>query len=169
MRTTRTNIRARFFKLAKIVPIHSTNRLSDSFIRKDKIFDLLARKTFDNPHLLKLLLREAKEWGRQARDETSCALLGYIYYCAQNFRMAEKYFLKTVALNPRNLDNWFDLAFSLYHQGLQKHELAKKILFNFNICVSHFKKENIRSNQLKNYLVYINKRGNCKTNLEPET
>lgn len=121
-----------FFRIARVFPFHETNRLEDRCIRKDKVFDQLAEKVFDNPRLLLLLGHKIKGWLKAEKSEFTYALAGYIYYCQKDFKKAEKYFFKTVNLNPKNLDNWFDLAFCLYHQDKKRHRIAIKMFFNFD-------------------------------------
>lgn len=125
-------IRLEFFKLTGILLRHPTNRVRDRFLRKDKVFDALARRLFDNPDLLPLLMKKQKQWLKLDQSELTFCLSGYLYYCGEDFPEAERYFLKAVNKNAQNLDNWFDLAFSLYHQEKEKQELAIKIFFNFD-------------------------------------
>ncbi len=112
----------------------------------------MATKAFDHPHLLPLLVEKTRKWQTLANTETQWALMGYIFYCSEDFKQAQKCFLKTLQINPRNLDNWFDLAFSLYHQGQEKHELAKKIIFNFDWCARFFAKKKLTLQILKKSL-----------------
>lgn len=132
-------IKAEFYRLTKMIPLHETNRLEERSLRKDVIFHDLAEKAFDNPKLLDLLAMKIKAWLRLSRSEFTYALAGYIYYCKDDFKRAEKYFLRAINENPRNLDNWFDLAFSLYHQEEARNNLAKKILFNFDRYYKYFR------------------------------
>ena len=145
-------IQIEFFKLTGITLSHKTNRLKDRCIRKDRIFEPLAKKIFDNPLLLKLLLYKAKKWDNGENEEPVHALLGYLYYCAEDFKKAQTYFLKTISANPKNLDNWFDLSFSLYHQGINKQNLAIKLFFLFDRCVHSVKKKKLTLKYLENLL-----------------
>jgi tetratricopeptide (TPR) repeat protein len=132
------NIKKEFFKITKIPPFHRTNRLEDRVIRRDIIFNLLAEKVFDHPKLLDLLTKKIKEWLRFDESELTYCLAGYIYYLKEDFRKARDYFLKAIDKNPQNLDNWFDLAFSLYHLGKPEQELAKDIIFNFDLFTKFY-------------------------------
>ncbi len=146
------SIEREFFRITGILPFHPSNVLNDRFIRKDKIFDRLAKKVFDHPGLLEFLIEKTKKWQKLPMNESTCALMGYIYYCKEDFKQAEKYFLKAIQMNPWNLDNWFDFAFSLYHQNKEKHKLAKGILFNFDWCVRFFSNQKINFKSLKRAL-----------------
>jgi len=141
-----------FTRLTSIIPAHGTNRLSDKCIRKDIIFHNLSEKAFDQPKLLDLLTIKIKQWLKLNKSEFTYCLAGYIYYCKDDFKKAEKYFLKAIDRNPQNLDNWFDLAFSLYHQDDRKYDLAKKILFNFDLCLSGFKDKPVSLKALETFL-----------------
>ena len=145
-------IQIEFFKLTGIALSHKTNRLKDRCIRKDRIFEPLAKKIFDNPRLLKLLLYQAEKWDKGENEEPVNALLGYLYYCAEDFEKAQTYFLKTTSENPKNLDNWLDLSFSLYHQGINKQNLAIKLFFNFDRCVYSVKKQKLTLGYLEKFL-----------------
>ena len=128
-------IKKEFFRLTRIPPIHRTNFLQDKQIRRDEIFHPLADRAFDYPQLLEILVKKAKIWLKMDKSEFTFCLAGYIYYLKQDFKSAENCFLKAIEKNPLNLDNWFDFAFSLYHQNKAKHELAKSIFFNFDIFI----------------------------------
>jgi len=144
--------RLEFFKIARIFPFHETNRLKDHCIRKDKIFDPLAEKIVDNPKILVLLSHKIKEWLRIEKSEFTYALAGYIYYCQKDFKKAEKFFFKAVNLNPENLDNWFDLAFCLYHQDIKRHRIAIKMFFNFDHSVKFLQIGKISLSSLDRFL-----------------
>jgi tetratricopeptide (TPR) repeat protein len=126
--------RKEFFRITNITPLRLTNRIEDNVLRKDVIFNSLANRVFDSPRLLDLLTVKLESWLAREHDEFIYALAGYIYYLRKEYGTAEKYFLKAVNKNPLNLDNWYDLAFSLYHQGDRKYRLAKRILFNLEGC-----------------------------------
>jgi len=141
-----------FTIIAGFIPLHPTNRLGDFCLRKDTIFARLSEKTFDNLGLLELLTKKIKHWLALKKNEMSYAIAGYVYYLNDDFAQAEKYFLKAINKNRENLDNWFDLAFSLYHQGDKKHALAKMILFNFDYCVENFKNRKVNLKALEKAL-----------------
>lgn len=144
-----------FIELTQILPLHSTNKLEDRCSRKDIISEKLAERIFDNPSLLDLLKIKIGHWLKLHKGELTYSLAGYIYYFKDEFLRSEKYFLKAVNKNPENLDNWFDLAFSLYHQGLRKHNLAKQILFNFDFCVKFFNRKPISLKSIESKLRHL--------------
>ena len=125
-------VKKEFFLITKILPLRRINLLKDNQARRDAIFPLLADKVFDHPELLGILKRKVKEWLKKDKSEFTYLIVGYTYYLSQNFKQAEACLFKALEKNPRNLDIWFDFAFSLYHQGKAKHELAKEILFNYD-------------------------------------
>lgn len=131
-------IKKDFYWITRIIPIHATNYLENRVIRKDMIFEQLAEKTFDNPGLLNILLKKIKIWLSQDKSEFTNCLAGYIYYLKEDFGKAKKYFLRAIERNSCNLDNWFDLAFSLYHLDEREQKLAKDILFNFDLFIKLF-------------------------------
>lgn len=148
-RAGKVNVKKEFFSITSILPLRLKNNLSDEIIRKDAVFDLLAEKVFDHPQLLRLLLKKITRWLKYGKSEFTFSLSGYVHYLNKDFRRAEKYFLKSVNLNPANLDNWFDLAFSLYHQSDYRNLLAKKILFNFDYCAKLSNKTKISLNRIE--------------------
>ena len=46
-------------------------------------------------------------------------------------------FLKTISINPDNLDNWMDLAFTLRHLG--ESLISEGILFYFPYVIHYYK------------------------------
>jgi tetratricopeptide (TPR) repeat protein len=148
-----TKVREEFFRISKVIPFHPTNRLEEKILRKSRIFDLLTLAVFDNPHILKLLSLRLCEWLKIDRSEFIYVVAGYIYYLQEDFLEAEKYFLKAISLNPDNLDNWYDLAFSLYHQDNRKFSLAKEILFNFDRCIRIFRNKKVTLKKLEQLLI----------------
>ena len=151
-RRNKINVKKEFLSITSILPLRLKNDLSDGIIRKDAVFDLLAEKVFDHPQLLRLLLKKIKRWLKCEKNEFIFSLFGYVHYLNKDFRKAEKSFLKSVNLSPGNLDNWFDLAFSLYHQSDYRNCLAKKILFNFDYCAKLSGKRKISLNRIKRLL-----------------
>jgi len=115
------------------LPQRETNKLKDRLQRKDSVFPFLANRVFDHPKLLTILKEKIKYWLKLDNSETVLALAGYIYYLDDNFVKAENYFYKCLKINPENLDNWVDLIFSLYHQGVRKNKIAKAILFDIDL------------------------------------
>ncbi|MCM8797658.1 MAG: hypothetical protein NC923_07295 [Candidatus Omnitrophica bacterium] len=141
-----------FMMIAGFKPLHPTNRVCDFNLRKDIIFSCLAEKIFDNPRLLHVLMKKMKYWLVSEKSELTYAMAGYLYYIKEDFKGAERYFLKAINENKENLDNWFDLAFSLYHQLDKKHNLGKMILFNFDFCVENFKNKKVNLKELEKAL-----------------
>ena len=136
-------IRQEFQRLTLLfLPERETNQLKDGVHRKDSVFPFLADIIFDHPRLLIVLKKMIKYWLKLDDSETVLALAGYIYYLDNDFRKAESYFCKCVEKNSKNVDNWVDLAFSLYHQGDKKNGIAKAILFNFDLFIKKFKTSN---------------------------
>lgn len=133
-------IQQEFKKLTLLsLPERETNKLEDKIQRKDSVFPFLTDTIFDHPRLLIVLKKKIKYWLTQDNSETVLALAGYIYYLDDAFIKTEGYFCKCVEKNPKNIDNWVDLAFSLYHQGDKKNRMAKAILFNFDLFIGSFK------------------------------
>jgi len=122
------------------LPKRQTNQLEDKVQRKDSVFPFLADIVFDHPRLLTVLKKKIKYWLKLNKSETIFALAGYIHYLDNNFIKSENYFCKCVEQNPKNIDNWVDLIFSLYHQGDKKNRIAKAILFNFDLFVKRFRR-----------------------------
>jgi tetratricopeptide (TPR) repeat protein len=117
--------------------LRSTNNLSENIERKDLLFSNLAILCFSNPAQFRVLRKESKPWRDQTNSETVMALLGAISYIAEDYPQAKKYFLKAIALNPDNLDNWTDLAFALRHLG--KTKISDCILFHFDYVIYYYK------------------------------
>lgn len=115
-----------------------TNSLLEKIVKKDQLFEDLARLYFDKPKKFGQLSKEILPLINQKEnpDETLLALAGYLYYIQENFKKAKIYFLKCVNLNPQNLDNWIDLAFTLRHLGNDK--LANGILFNYDYIIHYY-------------------------------
>ncbi len=114
-----------------------TNYLSDRTERKDSIFNQLAILYFFAPKKFNKLKRKIKGWLSKDQSETIFALAGYIYYITQDFNKAKKYFLRNIAINPDNLDNWTDLAFALRHNN--EYKISNGMLFHHNFLVYYYK------------------------------
>jgi len=140
------------FKTINILPFNFVKGRENNSVERWGIFHALADKVFDNPRLLHLLDIKIKQWLKKEKTEFIYSLAGYIWYLKDNYIKAEKYFLKALCQCPYNLDNWLNLAFSLYHQGDRKHSLAKKILFRFDYCVNYFGKKKITIKELTDFL-----------------
>lgn len=131
-----------FYVLTRIPPVYKSSILEEALARGSYTFDLLAEKVFDHPRLLVILTHKLKDWLKAGRSEVVFSLAGYIHYLKEDYKHAQEFFLKAINSNPVNLDNWFDLAFSLYHQTDAKNALAKKIFFNFDFCANVLSKKN---------------------------
>jgi tetratricopeptide (TPR) repeat protein len=116
----------------------ATNFLSERVIRKDNLLEKLSRLYFENPKKFNKISKKILPLInlKKTQSETLLALAGYFYYIQENFQEAKNYFLKCIQLNPKNLDNWFDLAFALRHLG--EYELSEGILFNFDYIIYYF-------------------------------
>jgi tetratricopeptide (TPR) repeat protein len=134
-------VQKEFFVLTRILlQKRVTNRIDANTLPNNFTFSLLAEKIFDYPNILRFLKKKIKNWLSIDKSENTFLLAGYIYYLDNDFDRARKYFLKAVESNPENLDNWLDLAFCLYHCPEKINELAKDILFNFDLFIQFFKK-----------------------------
>jgi len=114
-----------------------TNYLTGYVERRDSFFSHLATIYFSNPETFKKLKTKIKSWLKEEESETVFALAGYIYYLSDDFKKAKMYFLKTISLNPDNLDNWIDLSFALRHNG--EYDISRDILFNYNYVMYYYK------------------------------
>jgi len=119
-----------------------TNYLSEKTMRKDYLFEKLSRFYLEKPTKFKELTKKVLPLINKIPfpDESLLALAGYLCYIKEDFKKAQKYFLKCLNLNPRNLDTWLDLAFTLRHLGQIK--LANKIIFYFDQIVPFFSLSN---------------------------
>ena len=114
-----------------------TNNLSLHTERLDSLFTQLAHLHCSKPNSIKLLADKVGYWIKKSPSETLHALAGYVFYIREDFNTAKKHFLKTIALNPDNLDNWIDLAFCLRH--LRDEKTSNGILFNYRIVIHYYK------------------------------
>jgi len=154
-----TFIQKQFQKITSFKLIErETNHLSENIHRKDSLFEKLTRFYFDYPEKFARLCQEILPLIEKESnpDETILALVGYLYYLQEKFQKAKIYFLKCVNLNPQNLDNWIDLAFTLRHLG--ENKLANGILFNYDYLIHYyhfFKLSNCSFSELKNLISKI--------------
>ncbi|MFA5038952.1 MAG: hypothetical protein WC732_04665 [Candidatus Omnitrophota bacterium] len=118
------------YKTTGILPYYRPNELSSRLIRGNSLMDSLAEKVFDHPELLVLLRKKVAYWLSWDHSDFTFCLAGSVYYLAEQYKKAEQLFLKGLAKNTKNIDLWLDLAFSLYHQGTDKQELAREIIFS---------------------------------------
>lgn len=114
-----------------------TNYLSNRVERKDPLFPQLTIIYFSDPQKFKRCKQRIRLWLKKEHSETTFALAGYIYYIIEDFKKAKNYFLKTVSINPDNLDNWIDLAFSLRQLG--EYRVSNGIIFNHNYAIYYYK------------------------------
>ena len=86
--------------------------------RTDHVFQRLAELIYIKPAAGRLLRRRLAGWLRRwPRREYVWAVAGYVAYCERRYGDAEKAFFRAVQLEPRNVDDWLDLALTLRHQG----------------------------------------------------
>lgn len=138
-----------------------TNYPSDRVERKDSLFSQLAILYFSDRQRFKKLQQKVKDWLRKEKSETIFALAGYIYYITEDFNKTRQYFLKAISLNPHNLDNWMDLAFSLRHLG--EFRVSNGILFNYDYVIHYYNYLSLRGSnyvKLKKLILEIIKRTN---------
>ncbi|TRZ51842.1 MAG: hypothetical protein D4S01_04040 [Dehalococcoidia bacterium] len=138
------SVKADFFKTFHFLPAHETNHLNDKIRRKDIILFKLSEKVFDSPILLKLLMFQSRQWLKREKTELAFSIAGYAHYLDRQYRRAVKFFLKSIEKNPLNVDNWFDLAFSLYHSDGKDLELSKAIIFDHDFFIDYYHKLNIK-------------------------
>ena len=115
---------------------HRTNRYDDYIERKDSLFWLVTMLFYEKPSEFKSLLKRAP--ASKEPDEVWSALTGYLHYVNGDYRFARDCFLRAVALNPDNLDNWFDLTFALRH--LSEYECSDAILFHYGLVRHYYMK-----------------------------
>ncbi|MCX5696211.1 MAG: tetratricopeptide repeat protein [Candidatus Omnitrophica bacterium] len=114
-----------------------TNNVSGYAEREDSLFPQLAVLYYSCPSKFNQLKGKINDWLKAQEDETILALAGYVYYISEDFKKAKEYFLKAIALNPDNLDNWMDLAFVLRHNG--EYRISRGILFNYSYVMYYYK------------------------------
>lgn len=120
------------------LPAREANRLGDRVTRKDTLFNRLARFAFDHPERVEALV----EWTRARARKFDCPQLwelhGYASYLAEDWREAAHAFMRSLELDPENLDTWLDLAFSLIHLGVS---LGTEILFDHDQFIRLYREE----------------------------
>jgi len=152
IKNNQAKVKLDFYRLTGVAPLHRMNKISDNCLGKNVVFNNLAERVFDSPSLVEFLEKKVKQWLKIDRSEFTYMLAGYVYYFKEEFEISDKFFIKAINLNPENLDNWFCLAFSLYHQEEPEHNLAKNILFNFDYCIDKFKDTAVSKKALKDNL-----------------
>ncbi|MDP1852649.1 MAG: hypothetical protein Q8L26_00350 [Candidatus Omnitrophota bacterium] len=136
-----------------------TNYISGYIERIDSLFYRLSILYFSSPEKLRMLQGKIKNWLKEEQIETIFSLAGYIYYIAEDFSQAKKYFLKSISRNPDNLDNWIDLAFALRHLG--EYKLSNGILFNHDYVIYYYKYLKLNANnfsKLKSLVLEISEK-----------
>lgn len=116
----------------------ATNRIEEGVSRKDPLFEEITRYYYSDKKKFAAIRKSVPAWLKKTKTEETYALTGYVSYLNGDFRTSTSFFLKTVALNPDNLDNWMDLAFSLRHQG--ELNLSYAILFHFDLVIHYYKR-----------------------------
>lgn len=142
-----TNIHSQILKeFYRITNLELKRRLcnspSDAIYRKDALFDQLTFFYVHNPQNFDKLKKKIDYWLSLEESETIFVLAGYIFYISENFNKAKKYFLKSIQINSRNLDNWIDLAFALRHLGELK--ISNVILFDFDYVIHYYSYFNLK-------------------------
>ena len=136
----KTNVINKDFKkiIGLDLPLRKTNFIYDGIVRRDCLFSYLTQLYFFDQKKFKAIQDRIGGWAKETPVETTLSLGGYICYLIDDFKNAKIYFLKTLALNPDNLDNWYDLAFALRHLG--EIEESRAILFHFDLAIYYYKK-----------------------------
>lgn len=114
-----------------------TNLLSDREEGKNWLFQKLAILYFNDLKRFKKVQQRAKKWLKKEKSETIFVLLAYINYIIEDFKKSKIYFLRAISLNPDNLDNWLDLAFTLRHLG--EYCVSNIIFFNYDYVIYYYK------------------------------
>ncbi|HAJ56656.1 MAG TPA: hypothetical protein DCL35_02675 [Candidatus Omnitrophica bacterium] len=125
------------------------NRIEEGVTRKDPLFDEIARYYFFDKKKFTAVHKSIQAWLKKHKTEEAHALAGYASYLDGDFKGSTRFFLKTVAANPDNLDNWMDLAFSLRHQG--EIAMSYTILFHFDLAIHYYKRLRLRTGDLKQF------------------
>ncbi len=134
-----------------------TNHVSDCTESKDPLLHQLTAIYFSRPKIFKRLKVKINSWMKNEQSETIFALAGYIYYIAEDFIRAKRCFLRAISLNPDNLDNWIDLAFTLRHNG--EYAVSNAILFSYDYVIYYYKylkMDGCSFHKLKDLILKIN-------------
>jgi tetratricopeptide (TPR) repeat protein len=140
---TLVKIKQDFLRTARVSPKFETNTADSGVTRGNYILDALAEKIFDHPRLLELLSKKIRHWLVCDDSKFTLALAGYIAYLGERYAQAERFFLKALQKDPKNIDLWMDLAFSLFHQDEKKQKLAHDILFKYKELAETFPEDDI--------------------------
>lgn len=155
------DIREEFGKITGFkLSAREVNRFSDEVERKDWLFTKLAHFYFTHPDKFDILKKRVTRWLKLEKSAEILALAGYVYYIAEDFKQARKFFLDVVHWEPDNIDSWIDLAFCLRH--LEEYEVSNGIFFNLYYVIHYYKYFKLnnrgRYTKLKNLVLEICKR-----------
>jgi tetratricopeptide (TPR) repeat protein len=157
---TNNRIKKEYRKITGLELIErQTNFIDENIERKDMLFENLSRLAFDRPEKFRILRRKVGLWPASKRNETFWALAGMVHYLGGEFGRARRAFFEALKLNPQNVDNWVDLAFSLRHCG--KVKLGVAIFFNLEYLIHYYqylKLQNPNLKTLENLILEINRR-----------
>lgn len=141
------------------------NLMSDGVERKDSLLKELSIFYFSEPQKFKKLKQKIKKWLKQEQTETLFSLAGYLYYIINDFHKAKRFFLKSIAVSPDNIDNWMDLSFALRHLG--EYAVSNGILFYFDYVIYYYKFLGLDGDSyasIKKLVLEITRRINNKSN-----
>ncbi len=123
-------VAAEFYELTGwLLPERLANRLEEGQPRLDSVFQTLSLWGFDHPEHLEVTRQWAREMVQRRPEPRTFELLGYLEYLSHDWSAAARAFMRSLDLEPENLDAWVDLAFSLKHAGLP---LGEAILFDYD-------------------------------------
>ncbi len=147
-------IEREFEKIAgfRLLP-RRTNLINENIERKDNTFAHLTNLYFSDRRRFKKLQNKIEQWVKKNKSETITTLAGYIYYIDEDFQISQKYFLKAIAINPDNLDNWVDLAFTIRHIGDTR--TSEEILFNLGYVMHYYRLLKLNTGNYKHLLKLI--------------
>lgn len=97
---------------------------------QNPLFSQLAGWAFDWPERLGSALEAARRWAGEDPGPPTWELLGYLQYLSEDWGGAARSFMRSLEVEPRNLDSWFCLAFCLKHLGI---DLGESILFDHDV------------------------------------
>ena len=121
-----------FSRVGWVLPPRRPNLLAERCARQDRTFPALATWCFDHPDRLEPLRSWAADEARDRPGPRTWELLGYLEYLCGQWSAAARAFMRSLEVEPENLDAWVDLAFSLKHAGLP---LGDAILFDHDLWI----------------------------------
>ncbi len=132
-----------FYEITGFLPdARLTNNVEEKELRRDRLFQSLSDLVFDNHDALSALKSHIEGWLEKECSERTQALAGYIAYLDEDYEKAASAFMKAVTMNPRNLDSWLDLAFSLYHLS---DPMGYAILFNYDVLIALYNEMEVQN------------------------